>query len=116
MAGQAYTKGIGIAAVSEIESACRRTPYIRATIGLNDLPEIDAGSITFHVFGDDVELYASGVVRRGDAPQAIRVTLVGVQRLRLVVTDAGDGAVGDYAELGRRHPGARPGRRPTTAR
>src|SRR5205823_3249532 len=64
----------------------------------NDVPEIAAGSVTFHVFGDDVELYASEVVRRGNPPLPIEVSLAGVRRLRLVVADGGDGAAGDYAD------------------
>jgi hypothetical protein len=98
MGGQPYAKGFGTLPLSEIEYALPPDAVaLRATVGLNDLPAIDAGSVEFHVFGDGVELYASGVVRRGEPPRAVDVGVGGVQRLRLVVSDAGDGDTGDYA-------------------
>jgi hypothetical protein len=98
MAGQPYAKGFGTLPLSEIEYAIPPDAVaLHAVVGLNDLPAIDGGSVEFHVFGDGVELYASGVVRRGESPRAVDVGLVGVKRLRLVVSDAGDGDTGDYA-------------------
>jgi hypothetical protein len=98
LGGQQYAKGLGTLPLSEIEYTLPPDAVaVQAVVGLNDQPAIDAGSVIFRVFGDDVELFASDVVRRGDAPRRIEVGIAGVQRLRLVVDDAGDGAVGDYA-------------------
>jgi hypothetical protein len=55
----------------------------------------DRGSVTFGVYvlrdGKLVEAYKSGIVRGGDAPQAVSVDVAGAQGLTLVV---------DYADRG----------------
>lgn len=99
LAGQVYAKGLGTLPFSEIEYALPPDAVaFRAVVGINDVPAMEGGSATFHVFGDGVELWASDVVRRGEPPRAVELNVAGVQRLRLVVADAGDGNVGDYAD------------------
>jgi len=97
--GQQYEHGLGTLPFSEIEyDLPADTAGFRALIGLNDVPAVEDGSVVFHVLGDDVELYRSEVVRRGEAPRPIELAVAGVRHLRLVVDDAGDGNTGDYAD------------------
>jgi alpha-glucosidase len=51
----------------------------------------------FRVYGDDRLLFDSGVLQGLRGSKEIDVPLEGVQRLRLVVTDAGDNYFADCA-------------------
>jgi hypothetical protein len=98
IAGQPYSKGLGAFPLSEIEYALPPdTVAFHALVGINDEPIMEGGSVTFHVYADNVELYASEVVRRGVPPIPVDLSIAGVQRLRLVIADAGDGDLGDVA-------------------
>ena len=66
-----------------------------AEIGLQPCGGI--GSAIFRVIADGEQRFESGVLRTGDAPQPIHVSLVGVQEIRLEVGDAGDGIACDMA-------------------
>ena len=55
-------------------------------------------SIVFQVFGDSKKLFNSGVMRIGDPAKQVSVPLVGIEELKLVVTDAGDGISWDHAD------------------
>jgi hypothetical protein len=55
------------------------------------------GTVVFQVFGDDRCLFESGVLQGLRGSQEVDVPVEGVQRLRLVVTDAGDNYFADCA-------------------
>ncbi len=57
----------------------------------------DQASVIFRVFVDDKKVFDSGVMREGDAPQPIKVSVAGAEELMLVADDAGDGIAFDCA-------------------
>jgi hypothetical protein len=54
--------------------------------------------VIFQVYGDGNLLFASSVMRTTTPTQTIDIDVTGVQELRLVVTDAGDGKTADHAD------------------
>ena len=56
------------------------------------------GSVVFEVYGDGKKLWASPVMSGLDAAKSVDLPVEGVDRLRLVVTDAGDGNRFDAAD------------------
>jgi len=91
-----FRKGIGTHAPSEIVYALDGK-YLRfqAEVG----PSEAGGSVVFQVFADDTKLFDSGVMRNRQS-KPVDVPVAGGRRLRLVVTDAGDGYVADSANWG----------------
>lgn len=69
-----------------------------ALVGMQDLGVKGKGSVEFLVFGDDRLLFKSGVLRSGDPAVPVKVSLLGVDTLRLQVADAGDGNSADHAD------------------
>jgi len=51
----------------------------------------------FQVWGDDQRLFESGTMRGPQGAKQVDLPVAGVRRLRLVVTDAGDGYTADMA-------------------
>ena len=104
---RSFAKGLGVHAASEIGYAlggkCSR---FTALVGVDD--EVGKrGSVTFQVWADGSKRYdsaqtgggqAGGALRGGDPARSVSVDLGGVQTLRLVVTDAGDGISWDHAD------------------
>ncbi|MBR4249183.1 MAG: NPCBM/NEW2 domain-containing protein, partial [Verrucomicrobia bacterium] len=58
---------------------------------------VDRGEVVFRVLGDGRELYASGIIVQGDAPQEIDLDLKGVEILELIVEPGEKGPSGDHA-------------------
>ncbi|WP_265520806.1 NPCBM/NEW2 domain-containing protein [Oerskovia flava] len=100
--GTTYTKGIGTHANSRIEFELEPGDAIfRAVVGIDDAQRTSPNtSIGFQVFADDELVFDSGVMRASPTyspPQEVQVPVLGVQRLVLVVHDAGDGNNSDHA-------------------
>lgn len=117
IAGTVFEKGIGTHAVSTfLISLDGKASLFSASVGMSD--EADTpGSIQFYVLGDQEILWESGVMRKGDPAQACQVSLRGVEKLGLLVTDAGDGISHDHAnwacpEIHYRGPAPLPAERP----
>ena len=55
------------------------------------------GSVVFQVFGDDRKLFDSGTLHGLSEVHRLDLPVDGVQKLRLIVTDAGDGYIHDMA-------------------
>jgi hypothetical protein len=88
-----YTKGIGTHAPSEILYALDgKYARLQAVVS----PPERNSSVVFQVFGDEKQLFDSGVLRHRQS-KTVDLPLSGVRRLRLVVTDAGDGYTNDSA-------------------
>ncbi|UQN09750.1 NPCBM/NEW2 domain-containing protein [Deinococcus sp. QL22] len=106
IAGKTYTRGLGVHANSSVTFALGgQCSTFTAGIGLDD--EVgDRGSVVFQIWsgsaasGTATKLYDSGTMRGADAAKTISVAVSGVQDLRLVVTDAGDGLDYDHADWG----------------
>jgi len=69
----------------------------RAFVGCDDESGAKA-SVEFEVLGDGRTLWTSGTLRGGDAAKEAVVDVRGVERLVLLVTDAGDGIDYDHAD------------------
>jgi len=57
------------------------------------------GSVAFTLYGDGERIFATDVIRGGDAPLRVDVDLRGVALLGLVLSDGGDGMDWDHADL-----------------
>jgi hypothetical protein len=89
-----FRKGLGTHAPSEIVYGLDgKYSRFAATVGGAEA----GGSVVFQVYGDERLLFESGVLRGMREVKSIDVPISGFQRLRLVVTDAGDGYNADEA-------------------
>jgi hypothetical protein len=98
--GQTFADGLGTHAPSVItvnlEGQCSA---FEADVGVDD--EVgDAGSVQFQVWGDGKKLYDSGVVRGTQDPTGAYANVTGVQTMKLMVLDGGDGVDNDHADWG----------------
>lgn len=94
VAGREETRGIGVHAPSRLtwrlDGGARR---LRFAVGVDDsgIGTERSGAVRFRVHGDARELWASGVVRAGQAASApITLDLAGVRELALEVDPEGD--------------------------
>lgn len=98
LAGEAYAKGLGVMAPSDVRVALGGVcTAFSAVAGIDD-ETAGGGSVSFEVWLDGVRVAASGIVRGGQAPLAGTIDITGRQELRLVATDGGDGPLGDHAD------------------
>ncbi len=94
LGGRRYRKGLGTHAPSEIVYRIDGEYHrFSATVGGAE----QGGTVEFQVFGDDRLLFASGVLKGLGEVKAIDLSVAGVKRLRLVVTDAGNNYYSDMA-------------------
>ena len=97
--GKRYASGLGTHANSEIHfSLDGLYTSFETVIGLDDSQMGGIGTIVFEVWVDDRKVYASKVLRGGDIPQEVKVSVAGAKELKLVVTDAGDGNHFDHGD------------------
>ena len=100
VAGTEYAKGLGVHAPSEVAiylgAACSR---FTSVIGIDDFSarQGSAGSVVFQVWGDGRKVYDSGLMTAAVGARNVDVDMTGVQLLRLVVTDAGNGSQTDHS-------------------
>ncbi|WP_369373225.1 NPCBM/NEW2 domain-containing protein [Promicromonospora sp. Populi] len=98
--GTEYEKGIGTHANSEI--VYRLDPgdvRFNAVIGIDDFQRNSSfSSVVFQVEADGELVYESPVMRGDTAPLPVELDVLGVDRLVLRVTDAGDGNNSDHAD------------------
>lgn len=89
--GVGYAKGLGVHANSDVQYQLGGSfERFIADVGVDD--ETGAGgSVSFQVYGDGVLLFNSGIMTGSNPSQKVDVSVVGVQVLRLVVDDAGNG-------------------------
>ena len=72
-----------------------------ATVGLDDeVRNQREPSVAFKVWVDGQPQFDSGIMRANTPARTIRINVAGAKILRLVVTDGGDGNVGDHANWG----------------
>jgi hypothetical protein len=97
--GQKFSKGLGTHAYSEIiyRLSGQYTTF-EAMVGVDDYPSFSKNpSMEFFVYGDDKLLWQSGVMHVLDTAKQVRVNISGINELKLVVGDAGDGTHYDHA-------------------
>jgi hypothetical protein len=98
LGGKRYAKGLGVAVNSEVVyNLDGKYGKFFSTIGIDD-EVATKGSMSFEVWADGKKVYTSGVMRGEDAAKSVEVDLTGVQELRLVTTNAGDGKNSDHGD------------------
>ena len=97
--GQKFEHGVGTHATGyvwiDLDGRCDK--FI-ASVGVDDAALKQSGSVVFRVIGDGKQLFESNIIKRGDAPVKLEVTLKGIRKMILMVTDAGDGIDNDHAD------------------
>lgn len=100
LGGQTYTKGLGVHANSTIiYNLGGAYQTFASDVGVDDETG-GGGSVRFQVFldGAATPIYDSGNVFGLAAAKQFSISVAGVQQLRLVVTNAGDGDAYDHAD------------------
>lgn len=97
-----YEKGLGTHANAEITYDLSQGNYVHFTsdIGIDHSMLDRPGSVVFAVYLDGEKHYESGKMTATTPMKHLSVPLAGVQELKLVVTDAGDGNGADHATWG----------------
>ena len=94
---ETFTNGVGTFARSLLEIPLNgRFKRFTSKVGVDAMTE-GKGTVTFEVYGDGRKLWASPLMSGLDAAREVDVDVSGVNRLRLVVTDANDGNKFDAA-------------------
>jgi alpha-galactosidase len=98
LADKTYTHGIAFNSTKHIQVLLGRPARrFTAEVGLENNDDtqrgerLGQGSVRFHVWTGDRELYASPVMRRPDQPRSVAVDLKGAQHFEIRTTDGGDG-------------------------
>jgi alpha-galactosidase len=96
--GASYAKGLGVDAPSFIiYRLAQKCTSFTADVGVDDAAG-GHGSVVFEVWADGEKLFDSGIVTGTSAAQTVQVALDGKRRLKLLVTNAGDGNALDRAD------------------
>ncbi|CAN7416650.1 NPCBM/NEW2 domain-containing protein [Paenibacillus sp. LjRoot56] len=95
--GVQYNKGLGTNSRSEITyNINSKYETFISDVGIDD--DVNQGSVTFQVYGDGVKLWESGLMTATSSTATANVNIKGVQILKLVVTDGGDGNAYDHGD------------------
>ena len=93
-----FRNGIGTYARSLIEYSLNgQFRRFRSKVGIDAVTD-GKGSVVFEVHADGKKIWSSGVMSGLDEAKEIDLSVEGVNRLRLIVTDAGDGNRYDAAD------------------
>jgi len=98
IAGQTFQRGFGTHATSSLLVLLDgKAKSFTAKVGLDDEVKGQRPAVEFVLNGDGKQLWSSGIMRLGDSARICQVSLVGVQKLELVVTDGRNGDYYDHA-------------------
>ncbi|HTY35764.1 MAG TPA: NPCBM/NEW2 domain-containing protein [Bacteroidota bacterium] len=99
IAGKTYNHGVGTHAASKIWIDLHgQAARFLASVGVDDNTKERKGSVEFRIIGDGKNLWRSGIMKSGEAAKSLDVDLRDVNKLVLLVTDAGDGQDFDHAD------------------
>ncbi len=99
IAGKTYDRGFGTHAESSLTILLEgKAIEFTAKVGMDDEVSGHQPASEFVVYGDGKKLWSSGVMRLRDEARACSVSLAGVKKLELVVTDGGNGNYYDHAD------------------
>jgi alpha-galactosidase len=97
--GRKFDRGLGTHAESRIYVDLQGgAEQFVAWVGVDDKAGAGKGTVVFRIIGDGKTLYRSPVMKAGDAPRPVDVSLHGVRLLLLIASDAGDGINFDHAD------------------
>jgi len=97
--GKIFERGFGTHAESSLLIKLDgKATLFTAQVGIDDEMKDHQPAVEFVLVGDGKKLWASGIMRLGDAAKLCSVPLTGIQKLELVVTDGGNGNYYDHAD------------------
>lgn len=97
--GRVFRRGIGTHAKSDVVyELFGLFKSFGAAVGVDDGNGSEKGTVEFVVWGDERELWRSGPMKKGERAKEMSVPVEGIRRLRLEVTDGGDGIDYDHAD------------------
>jgi alpha-galactosidase len=100
IAGQKFAHGLGTRATTtlwlELDGRVER---LTARVGVDDTANTAAAAIRVLLVGDGRKLWASPVLRRGDAAVPVDVSLTGIRSLLLAIDHAGESSAQDFADI-----------------
>ncbi|MDD2706862.1 MAG: DUF6067 family protein [Verrucomicrobiae bacterium] len=96
LADRVYAKGLWMHSVAEtVYFINGNYEKFSALIGIGDETG-DGGSVVFKVVADGRVIYNSGIFTRKRTPEKIDLNIAGVEKLALLLGDAGDGIASDH--------------------
>ena len=99
IAGKTFERGFGSHSESSLTIILDgKAKLFTASVGIDDEVKGHDPAAEFVVLGDGQKLWASGVMRLGDAARPCSVKLDGVKKLELLVTDGGNGNYYDHVD------------------
>jgi len=99
IAGKTFERGFGSHSESSLTILLNgKATEFTAQVGIDDEVAGHQPAAEFVVYGDNKELWSSGIMRLGDAARPCSVKLAGIQKLELVVTDGGNGNYYDHVD------------------
>jgi alpha-galactosidase len=99
--GKKFEHGLGTHSISTLYIDLKgRAERFTAFVGVDDevIGSQPEGTVVFRVVGDDHELWKSSLIKAGQAPKKIDVSLKGIKFLLLAVDKGGDGIGFDHAD------------------
>jgi len=99
VAGKHFESGIGTHAISTfLIRLDKKGKRFSCLTGVDDGSDNSQGSVEFIIVGDQKVLWQSGIMKKGDSARKADVDIRGIEKLGLLVTDAGDGKNNDHAD------------------
>jgi len=100
IAGKVFDKGLGTHAPAEaVYRICGNYARFTANVGVDDYTKpYNTASVQFEVWGDGILLYQSKIMRAEDPAEKVDIAIKGINELKLIVNDGGDGQGWDHAD------------------
>lgn len=97
--GVGFERGFGTHAESSLIIQLNgKASSFTAQVGIDDEVKGHDPAVEFVLLGDGKKIWSSGIMRLGDPAKPCQASLVGIQKLELVVTDGGNGNYYDHAD------------------
>ncbi|MDR0507951.1 MAG: NPCBM/NEW2 domain-containing protein [Dysgonamonadaceae bacterium] len=98
VAGKEYSRGIGTHSISRfLLNVEGKAKSVSGWAGADDGNDFIC-NMEFKVLADGQEIWSSGVMHRGMSAKKFNLSLKGIQKIALIVAEAGDGIMYDHAD------------------
>ena len=95
--GQKFESGVGTHATSSWTlSLDKKATRLHGHVGISDVSERRKGSCEFSIISKDKIIWKSGLVREGDTAKPVDISLIGLDEVTLLVSEASDGGDSDH--------------------
>ncbi|RKR81757.1 alpha-galactosidase [Mucilaginibacter gracilis] len=99
IAGANFERGFGTHAESSLIILLNgKATSFTAKVGIDDEVKGHEPAVEFVLLGDNKNIWSSGIMHLGDPAKTCQVSLAGIEKLELVVTDGGNGNYYDHAD------------------